>query len=404
MKNRYVISLFTITDLCLLYIGISSVFPIVNGYLGNIDIAISIGLNIFLLCVAIAKNSKCFKNGRDIILLAIVLVYTVLLPYLFENSVIANRYLGMLIFLVGPHIFMLYKQSGEIKRLKKISIIICIFAGITLIITASGLLTNPYLARSIKSSGDITKALKLSGIGGYEFIYFCMLLGVALFYCFWQKKKIVYLLGTIGLFVFLLLSNYITSVFLLALGCLFCLLTGRSMKQRLIAVAVIVLLIIFSELAFNSILNLIMTITPSGRIARFLTASNNSFFQELSKEFMEDRLPTIQASWNSLIDSLGLGVVFSKNIDLTILGQHSFVLDSIAIFGLPIGFAYLYLVFKDLELPGSILISFILLSLFNNMTNSIGIAAYFIIPTLVMEEYQTERIGGLKWIRKESRP
>ena len=336
MKRRVgVISLYSIIDFCLLYIGISSVFPRINGSLGGLDTAICLVANVVLLIVALARIKKCFRKRIDAVLLMFFLGYSVIIPYALGNTIIANRYLGILIFLTAPCIYMYYEQSGQLNRLKQISRVVCIAAMITLVTTSVELLTNPYIARSIKTSGEITTSLKISGIGGYEFVYFCMLVGVALFHCFWQEKKPEYLVGTIVLFGFLLLSNYMTAVFLLAFGCMICLLSGKDVKQRIMAIFIIFLLIFFSHLILDNIGGMIERFSPTGRIARFINSSNDGVLGSMTSEFVYDRLPTIQASLDTISKHFELGVIFSDNAQVSMLGQHSFVLDSLAVFGIP---------------------------------------------------------------------
>lgn len=385
-KGSGVISLYTITDVCLLYIGISSVFPLLNGYLGSIDTAICIGLNIVLLVVALTMLSKSSDSGTDIFLLVFFLFYSTVIPYFVGNTVIANRYLGILVFLVAPHIFRLYEQNEQIGRLKKISGVICFFAGLTFVTTATALLNNPYLSRSIKSTGDISATIKMSGIGGYEFVYFCMILGVAFFYRFWQEKKIWNLFGSMLVVFFLLLSNYITAVFLLVFGCILCLLSGKSDKQCFIAIIIIALLLFFSDFVQENIKNIVQTVSPTGRIARHINSNNAGLLDGLVAEFVYDRLPTMKISWKTIADSYGMGLLFSNKAQIEMLGQHSFVIDSLAVFGIPMGALYFYLVFRNLRIPVSCLVTFITLAVVNNMTTSIGIAIYFIIPILTMDK------------------
>ena len=79
---------------------------------------------------------------------------------------------------------------------------------------------------------------------------------------------------------------------------------------------------------------------------------------------------------------------------LIAFGQHSQIIDTFALFGFPLGLLQLYIYTKPFRdritygyrkyniLTILIMISFLCVSVFNNVTASIGFAVFFIYPTI----------------------
>src|SRR5699024_270091 len=59
---------------------------------------------------------------------------------------------------------------------RNIVLITLFFSLITLIRTGLALIQNPQVSRSLKATGEYSEALYRSGIGGYEFIYFLVIM------------------------------------------------------------------------------------------------------------------------------------------------------------------------------------------------------------------------------------
>ncbi|WP_146104831.1 hypothetical protein [Tenacibaculum sp. SG-28] len=81
--------------------------------------------------------------------------------------------------------------------------------------------------------------------------------------------------------------------------------------------------------------------------------------------------------------------------ELNSFGQHSQIIDTFALFGFFVGIIQLFIYFKPIlnrlikeriyvnSLSLSMLISFFTISVLNNVTPSIGLAVFFIYPTLI---------------------
>lgn len=367
----------------MLYIGISSIFPPVSGYLGNVDIFIRMLLNICLLIIAIIDHKKCFENRNHFILTLAFVIYSAVVPYLAGNGVWANRYLDIMFFLTAPLIYNFFINNSEKQILKRKSKIIMLFSMITFVITIVTLISKPYVARSIKSSGEVTEAIKKSGIGGYEFVYFIVVIGIVLFYCFWNYNKIMLLVVSLLCFLFAVMSNYMTAVLLMGIGCAIAVLSGKTVKQKILAIMIIFLVLIFYVFFKSYGIEILRSISPNGRISR-LFSDENGVIETITGEFFYDRFPTLVASVKTIGASHGLGAIFMPSEQvLNQLGQHSHFLDSFAILGIPFAMIYFYLLFKPLKIPACCSIVFFLLMVFNNATNSIALAVYILVPFII---------------------
>ena len=113
--SNYSSSKCSITCFCILYIGISSVFPPLSGYLGIYDTMLKILLNVILLVIVYCNSSICFKNRKELIFTSFFILYSVFVPYLVGNGVVANRYMDLLFFLTAPLAFRLIRHTIIVK-------------------------------------------------------------------------------------------------------------------------------------------------------------------------------------------------------------------------------------------------------------------------------------------------
>ena len=113
---------------------------------------------------------------------------------------------------------------------------------------------------------------------------------------------------------------------------------------------------------------------------------------------MEARLSTFTNSISLFLDNLIFGIVHTAlgvNSDgkINSFGQHSYIIDTFALYGIIIGFLQVILIFKSFQLKIklkskiimsslNILFVFLILSTVNNMTPSVGFIVFFILPIL----------------------
>lgn len=376
--------------IAIIYIGISSIFPPLYGYLENIDTTFCICMNILLLMITFKYMQICYINKFHFICTIFFLFYLIFIPFLLGNLVWTRRYISLLFFITAPLMFRLFDKLDYLRRLKKCVYIIGFFASITYVQTITALIDNPYLSRSIKSNGDLSLTLKQNGIGGYEFIYFCVIIGVILFLLFKKSHKLKFLVCYFLMILIIILSNYMTALILLLFGTFLCLLYTQAFLDKFITIFILLIIFLFSKDIINLFITIIENLSHDGRIGRLLLNSNENLHQIIFSEFVIDRLPVLVNSFNLILDNLVFGILAKPvNEMLLVLGQHSFILDTIAIFGIPISLIYFYNIFRPLQKHIFIItVLVVILSVINNVTNSIALSLYIIAPLFIDANYK----------------
>ena len=386
-----------------LYLTIASFLPqlyVIPGY------QLSIFLVTFLwLFTTFIQHPGFYVYNRNIGTLLIV-GSTVLIPYIFNNGIIGNRYLAHGIMIVFYLIYMYNEKYGFSKSNEiviKTSFPLVVY---TSVITLVALLENPYISRSIKSSGEYSDMIRAKGVGGYEFIYFLTILSVIIFYRTLSKNRISgsrfssksTQLSLLFLFVVtIVFSNYLTALMILIIAfSIIIFARNRSAIIRITYLFTLIILTIFSRWIGLFIIDVFMRVIGGGSTYNKLLFIKAELINSGSVwTIATDRIGTLNESISSFIDNILFGIVV-KPIEfsggyLVGFGQHSFIFDTLALFGMIIGsltiFIYFWPLVKQIKksslnraLKIAILISATILFVFNNATISIGYALYFIYP------------------------
>lgn len=341
----------------------------------------------------------------NFILLTIYL-YFAIYPILFGNQTISNRYLSMSLVLCGSLVFRYYYTYGKMNILKKVLIITITLSSITMVITYAQLLINPYISRSIKSSGEYSVALARQGVGGYTFIYYITALSIpALYYGLKieQKwKRICAIAWYAFSVVFIIKSNYLTA-FLTIIVCsvaLMVLLATSNKKLRFVSTLFSGLVLITLAYNLDSIISLIAEYLPSRISSVLISGGGDSVTNSIMQEFLIDRWPTIQESIDSffkypLWGMIGHGAVGFDGNFLTGFGQHSFVFDTFALFGIFGGVIGTYATLNPLKKSAvwdkhsafriAMIVCIVMLYFLNNATESIALVVSVIAPFVCSE-------------------
>jgi len=118
------------------------------------------------------------------------------------------------------------------------------------------------------------------------------------------------------------------------------------------------------------------------------------------------RWDLMMVSIKTFLDNPVFGLSLSRNRDLfdaTISsGQHSFLIDSFAYLGILLGLIQIIILYKPLmiqfkckksrTLVAVVLINFSIIAILNNLTNSIGLFIYFILPFFI-DKIELEKSG-----------
>lgn len=353
----------------------------------------------FFLSILYDRNYyKQMKIGRACSILFYLL--SILMAYLFGNSTIAHRYMSLPLVPFAFIIYNYHKDHGQHKLLSSVIKLCIALATITAIVTTVALFENAYISRSIKSEGELSRNLAARGIGGYSIIYFASICSVLLLHCVLQEKskktRNVFALILCIDTLLILKSNYMTAVLICLVEIVVYVTMSMYLNNRKSLVGVLGALMILgvAGYVFINYGNKLAAYLPS-RIADTIVLSKKSITQAILDEFFADRWPVMEKSLVSFIKYplfglTGAGTIGFENGFLTGFGQHSYILDTLALYGLFVGvympamlmdpFAFKKGNRKYKPLEAACLVGMLLIYLFNNATESIALAIGFIFP------------------------
>lgn len=396
--------LMRIMDFVLLVCFIILVFPPVE-WIGEPTV-------LYLICVALwMVSSMVYFPGFYLhiklhrLFALVFYLATSLVPYMLGATTVAHRYMATPIIPLGFFIYEYYKESGRLESLQRIIEVALCFAILTGIITYYNLLDNSWVSRTIKSSGEYSESLGKRGIGGYSYIYFLVTASVILLHGTIHSRRLGARIIYASLFVLsvfiALKANYLTAlaIELISMTVYFLAVNLKKGKRKalkvIVAFSVIWLVIVFSD----KILELLGGVLPA-RVGRVLNNSlHTNVVQSICNEFIQDRLPTLMSSIEAFIESPIFGLIAS-NADLsgdflTGFGQHSYVLDTFALYGFLLGMLNIYVLLlafrktkctrENLPLMWSAFIAMVIMAIANNMTDSIALSFGILFPCIVEE-------------------
>lgn len=335
---------------------------------------------VLFVCIVITlfrvvNGKKISKDHLKDHLIRIALVILMLaFPVICGNSAYANRYLHLSGVLLYPIIYEATKNTRIPGYVVRILIIWSIVIAIPTILACS---QAPYASRQ----ADQSALYQSMGVGGYMYIYAIALGSVILFAyainsTFSKKTMLLYAIWILYI-VTIYKSNFMTAVLVAVIGAFCCIICKKnSAKNKMISISLFLLFLFFmSGPILQALDGLIKSIIPeSGRIANIFRGSGN-IFQSLTNEFVGDRLPTLQSSITVINKHPIAGLIFYEN-NIVDFGQHSTILDTFALWGIPIGGIYFILMLKPYfsfnrckhyEYIIPVLVSFIILAFFNNI-------------------------------------
>lgn len=365
-------------------------------------VAVCTGIICILTVLMLRKRQK--RNRMEwlyFILAAVFFLYTVTAPSIWGYNILRNRYIALM-----PMVWMylLYGYLRDVDAIRGGWSFMIFFSVITMIRTCKALLVSPYISRLVKTSGEITESILKQGVGDYSFIYLLMFLCIIFFWLFLEehrKRRFGYLfLAAMGE-ITIILSNYMMALVLsiLGIGVLFGFWIYRKNKALFfILLLICLLLLLFYKPIFHILLEKMLPFIPPGKTFDRLQQVYMSLYGEgigFFEEFMMDRVPVFAVSFKSIIKYPVFGVICGHltktNGYYNEFGQHSFVFDTMAVYGIVWGILLIILISypffaegrmkgKKKELPVAIYVVTLLLLCFNNATFSMALVLYIIYP------------------------
>lgn len=392
-----------IMDLALMIYFIELVFPQAT-VIGNSTL-IKLACFALWMMLSIGNRSSFYTHIKSYRLAALVFyVATAFLPYIFGASTIAHRYMSTPLIPLGFLVYEYYKETNRLESLRKMIMAALCFAIVTGLVTYTNLIIKPWISRSIKSSGEHSEGLASLGIGGYSYIYFLITASVVLLYGAMKSKAIWEKMIYGSLFVISILialkANYMTALMSAMISITIYFIASNLISgRRSILRVVLVLVLVWGVLIFSDeILGMLESVLPKRVSMVFYDSQHANVLQSIWNEFLNDRWPTLVSSINAFKDNPIFGMITS-GADLTGdslfgFGQHSYVLDTFALYGVVLGVLSIYVLllpFKvckcDKALKWAVFSATAIVSVTNNLTDSIALAFGIIYP------YVAENIG-----------
>ena len=259
---------------------------------------------------------------------------------------------------------------------KYFSYVIFIALVVTSITTLIGLAVYPDASRYIATVSDSNEAkavtYDLMNIGGYDFVYTCILVYPIAIYAF-KKKRLHWAIMTaiVALNFFLCLTAGYTIAFIfVVLSTIFLIFPKNlSVTQVIIILAISLFLIIVLSDYVSMGLNSLADVIKNKDISERLRALANG--REGLQDIDDDRVGLYLTSLQSFIDSPILGGM----INGTSMGGHSFIFDTMALYGMfgiiflvamyRIIYKYLFRPYKNCEGFGFVFWTFLQILLFS---------------------------------------
>ncbi len=343
------------------------------------------------------------------IYLFVFLFLSIVAPYIFGVGIYGNRYVSLALIPFGIIIFEYYKINKRLRDLKMIILALVPFISYTTLNTLIRLIENPFIVRSIKSSGEYSEHLARQGVGSYGFVYFMVVVGVMLLYILLKTAnkwmRFFVLIGYVLIFYFIFKTNYVTALLVIIVASavlLYIFISKRNGRNKYLMFFAIVLGVALL-LNLDAIVLAVEDYLPTRLANAIVPDGEQTVVNTLFNEFTVDRWPAIVKSFEAFKDNVIFGLITNGEVSYWMgyiddFGQHSHIIDTFAIFGIFLGTMNLFAIFapfKDRngkwikeQLPLSVAVGVcaILIYLFNNATSSIALAITVFFP-LLREHY-----------------
>lgn len=369
-------------------------------------------------CVlAFSQNPRFFLGTSKYFSVSVLFfVLVIAVSFIADNQLLINRYSS---FIMIPLFYWIYEYNAIYRSLKsniKNLFFSLLFILYTSIQTTLVLILNPFAARSIKTSAEETEDLISDGVSGYGLIYAVVILVIVLIPMILDGKKLglsflgkIFILVLGGSFLYLIiLSNYFTALIVTLMAILTIIVLYRNKKRLFILAPFALMYIMFQKDINVKVLDTISSfVQTDGLTYRRIQEIKAELIFGSSTESVDSRSGVINQSIDLLSEYpiLGYATELGNNFDLNRVGQHSYVFDTYALFGLFLGTYSLWIMwlpfhyriksnfgYKLKVFSWTVGFAFMILIIMNNLTPSMGFAAFFVFPTVF--DYINKRVNG----------
>lgn len=359
------------------------------------------------LLIAFFSHPTFFLGGNKYFLKSLLcFTLMILIAFVFANGTIVNRMASMTLV---PLYYWIYSYNSTYRGEKpnmRIVFISLIFITYTSIKTISELIINPYASRSMKTSVDSSIDLVSSGVSGYSLIYAVAIMVIIIVPLLLERKKLkfnmmkVSLLISLGvMFIYLIiLSNYFTALVLSFIGIISLLSLYKNKRTILLLIPFCLSYLLFQKEINIAVVDTVMSFSQSGgRTHQRMAEIKKGIETGGHIQNVDSRSGVLELSLNQFSEHPIFGYIIESNnkFILTEIGQHSFILDTYAMYGFFIGSFCLWIMWLPFKSRihkrnnyrlniFSIITGLVFLGAisFNNLTPSMGYAAFFVFPTV----------------------
>lgn len=399
-SGLYIISLFVIY--CL---AVMSISPIIRS-LPFFNYLWPLLMMLWIFVTFIYQPDFYIKSNLHQLITFLFFFYAIFIAFTAGNGFIGNRFLEYLQIFIFYWAYQYNKIYGyKFDSLKLLSYFAPVVI-ITSIMTVMQYITNPNISRTAKKDTAAGLEQMSQGVAGYEFIYFLVFIFASLlFVIVGRKLRFNFFTKVLLYFVLLLfLINIVLSNFMIAVLLVLISLFFRFIIPKVTTIRILVYIITFLLISpvlpylFVQLIDFALSISGSSMNAQRLLEMRELLVSGLIDLSLGARLDAFQSSLNAFLNNPIMGIITTDigghGSGLSGFGQHSFLLDTFALFGGFIGILSLYVYFQPLiiqfklnkqqksSLPLLIILITLLFFIINNLTPSIGFAIYFVFPVL----------------------
>lgn len=366
-----------------------------------------LGASLLWIFLFFLGKKKYFVKSNFVCLIVFYALLTIVIPVIVDLSVIRNRYIELSII---PLVYWIYDYNARCRGIKsnlRILFLVTPLILYTSIRTLLELFRNPWAVRSIKSEGFESILLLSNGVLGYPLIYSILIIIIALLPLLLYRKKLnlnfkmnvfLILIFTLGA-ALVVMSNYFTALVVLLISIILIIVLNKKELVLIFLIPIVLIYIIGGNMINGAIVSTLIEMTPQG-------GKTNDRLKEIKMklegkgemENVDSRSNVTELTYQTILEYPITGYVLgnpNRHFNMNRIGQHSYILDTFAFFGFFVGLFSIYIMINPFYLRWRrqahyllkiyalvVGVAFITLILANNLTPSMGFAAFFVFPTI----------------------